>query len=919
MTAQHEEFEVGHELDRTVRAAVTGLAQMMERYARRSQDRSRETAARVREEWLTHRDAARRQWMPWTSPGRLEKLDSRTASQKWAAAAAWSGMDPAARMAEQEMAQRIMEKFGQHPSVLIHKTDPKSLQADPNPPAKLLSMNEAYTLAATHAPSWYSIPEEVKPLETDRPPAGEVEERFHADWQCFSESGVLPERSQWEQWANHVGRGEEFDPSRWLDGAGNLDEVARDDALAAVWAEGSETRVAGDLADHEAAMHAAGMGHLAQHIGDVSDGVPKEIVQDHSWNAFLTPARFDAATPEQITRAWRDASAAALTGDVGAKRSADRIAEMMRQRRGLNPESLLVEALTEQAAVTTEARRAAEDRARASEEALRHSTPAPASGDQVTRQPEATSTTAAGPAGASTTASAAAAVGGSATGAAGVGRTAGEAAEAISRERVIELNEMAADFYAKNLRPGTPGHRYFADRLGPEFESGPWTLGYARPGWQNLTNHLRSQGASDGEMVTAGLAEPGKFGVRDVFRDRAMMGIRDHETGELVGFLGRDLSGSAQAPKVRNTGETPAFRKGDHVFGLYEAQPGARLVRVEGPFDAMAVSLASGHKAAGVGPMGTQMTNTQAEAIARKANGRVWLANDNDAGGQKATEEDFFRFSDLGTDVRQVSIPGTDPAAAWKESPAFLQSALAELPQAPSAAETVVDRYLASPEANRRGFDELMGRIAPYVDPVDHQLLALRGEELDRARGRRADAEAVEGAARSRLDDARADLATSNGVTARAGMEPLPGESAEDYRQRTEAAPDEPAGERVTDAGEERGEWPADGPPEGSERGPAGQAELEERVAGAEDDLDRAHGETEAATAAEAKAYDRRDEARREGLPPDASTARDASSHGFSKSTQDQIQGAPQQRTGAKAKVQRGPAARRGTGRRLTR
>ena len=77
------------------------------------------------------------------------------------------------------------------------------------------------------------------------------------------------------------------------------------------------------------------------------------------------------------------------------------------------------------------------------------------------------------------------------------------------------------------------------------------------------------------------------------------MGIRDHQSGELVGFLGRDLSGDSRAPKVRNTAETPAFRKGDQVAGLYEAQPGARLVRVEGPFDAMAVSLASDGKAAG--------------------------------------------------------------------------------------------------------------------------------------------------------------------------------------------------------------------------------------------------------------------------------------------------------------------------------
>ncbi|GAB3868512.1 hypothetical protein GCM10028801_44550 [Nocardioides maradonensis] len=821
MTHAHEELEIGHEMDRALRAAATGLAQMMERYARRHQEKTRDAAARTREEWLAQRDAARQQYLPWTAEGRLEKLHPVAASHRWAAAAAWSAMDPTARMAEQDMARRIQNAHGQHPALLVNFTDPATLQPDPKPAAKLLSMNEAYGLAATHAPDWWTIPAEIKPLEQDRPPMNALETAFHDDWQYYSETQVLPERSQWEQWANHVGRGEEFTPDKWTTSAGTVDHEARDEALAQVWDEGRDQRTTTDLASHEAAMQEAGMGDLSEHLGQ-----PEEIAQNHSWHAYLTPARFDAAQPEELANAWRDASAAALTGDVGAKRSAEKIATMMRERRGLNPESMLIGALTEQAAQNTEARRTAEDRARRSAEAARE------------RRPQAAAASAAP----STTPSAG-------------------AAAPIRRERVIELNNMAADFYAAQLRPGSAGHKYFTERLGSEFESGPWQLGYAPSGWQNLTNHLRAHGATDEEMVAAGLAERGKFGVRDVFRDRAMMGIRDHETGETVGFLGRDLSGDARAPKVRNTGETPAFRKGDHVFGLHEAAPGARLVRVEGPFDAMAISLASDGKAAGVAPMGTAMTETQANAIVAKANGRVWVANDSDTGGQKATEEDFFKLSSKGAEVRQVEVPGSDPAAAWQDRPVLLRSALADLPEARTAADAVVDRYLAGPDATREGFAELIDRIEPYVDPIDRQILATRVDELDAARDRRQAAETTEASA-------TAATGTSTGPA-------LSGPDAEPEQGWSQA----------TQAGEER--------------------EIAEDV-------------TAQAQHAEAAAYDRRNEAQGE-MSDRQAAARDASSHGFSQSTQDQVQNAPTRTSGVQAKVTRGTGVQQTHGRTLRR
>ncbi|UUW93016.1 toprim domain-containing protein [Pimelobacter simplex] len=866
-------------MDRALRAVATGLAQVMERYARRSQDGVRESAARVREDWLAQRDAARRQYLPWLREGALEKLDPAAASRRWAAAASWSGMDPTARAAEQEMAQRIQAAHGQHPSVLINFADRSALPKDDSSARPMLTMNQAYDLAQKHAPSWYAVPAEVQRLEQDRPPNGQIEEDFHTDWQYFAEAGALPEVSQWEQWSRHVDRGDEFEEVKWLDDAGILDSEGRENALERLWVEGSEARTSLEAGDHEAAMHEAGMGSLDDHIG-----LPDEVVVEQSWHAFLTPSRFDAASPEEVATAWRDASAAALVGDVGAQRSAERLATMMRERRGLSPEGALIGTLAERAAVNAEARRAAEDRERRTAEAARVSTPTAATAPLVAAVPPT-----AGAASAPSTA-------------ARSGRTASGSVPAIARERVIELNHMAADFYAGKLRPGTQGHRYLVDRLGSDVDSGPWALGYAPGGWMNLCNHLRSQGASDDEMLAAGLAEPGIYGVRDTFRDRVMMGIRDHESGEIVGFLGRDLSGDPRAPKVKNTSETPAFRKGDYVFGLYEAGPDAKLVRVEGPFDALATSLASEGRAAGVSTMGTAMTGTQAAAIAERAGrneNRVWVANDNDAGGQKATEEDFYRLSERGLDVRQLQVPGSDPAAAWQTAPELFRSELADLEHARSAAETVVDRYLASPEATRTGFGVLMTELEPHLrDPIERDLLALRVAEVDATSSVRSTAEAREAAARGDRDAAQAALA---------GLAVDP-----DDRRLGDGSP----------AADRDGSVPAHGDGLSS----AGRSVVDERAddleadaAASEEYLDAAEGFTDDARAEQAAAYDRRDEAMRDAMSSNAETARDGSSHGFSRSTQDQLQAAPQSRKGAAAKVQRGPGNTRSAGRTLRR
>jgi len=242
----------------------------------------------------------------------------------------------------------------------------------------------------------------------------------------------------------------------------------------------------------------------------------------------------------------------------------------------------------------------------------------------------------------------------------------------VTRDRVVELNDQATAWFTAQAGPGSKGRAYLEDRLGADVvDHGPWRLGYAPPGWTGLTNHLRATGATEQELLTAGLGRVSSRGnLIDAFRDRATVAIRDQD-GATLGFVGRDLSGADAAPKHVNTAQTPAYTKGDHLLGVHEAPAGARLVRVEGPFDAIAVTAAGDGGYAGITPLGTALT------------------------GARATEQDYWLLRDRGVDARAIPLPaGADPAQLWREEPTMLRTLLDVADAAPTAGVAVVDNTI---------------------------------------------------------------------------------------------------------------------------------------------------------------------------------------------------------------------------------
>jgi DNA primase catalytic core len=237
----------------------------------------------------------------------------------------------------------------------------------------------------------------------------------------------------------------------------------------------------------------------------------------------------------------------------------------------------------------------------------------------------------------------------------------------VSRERMIEINQLSLAYFRRHL-PSSWGQYYLAERFGEDITNDPrFQPGHAPAGWTNLVNHLRRHGVSDDEMIITGVATRASTGsLIDRFRDRVVFPIIHDD--EVLGFIGRrhpDLSDIDRAgQKYLNTGETPLFHKGAQLYGVLQ-QPlsaGAIPVIVEGPIDAIAVTLASGGRYLGVAPLGTSLTDEQATQLARLAVHPI-VATDADLAGRVAAERDFWMLSCHRLDPRYAQLPeGTDPA-----------------------------------------------------------------------------------------------------------------------------------------------------------------------------------------------------------------------------------------------------------------
>lgn len=249
------------------------------------------------------------------------------------------------------------------------------------------------------------------------------------------------------------------------------------------------------------------------------------------------------------------------------------------------------------------------------------------------------------------------------------------------REDLFAINALAASFFEqmmaehphgklaieelarRGLIPSTP-----TDVIATALQS--FRVGYAPAEWAGLAAFLRQQGVSPNAAEQAGLLLPRASGggFYDRFRNRLMFAVVDLQ-GRVVGFSGRVLPDpqtgitDKETGKYINSPETPVYRKGELVFGLFQARQAIRqaerAVLVEGNFDV--VSLHARGIPNVVAPLGTAFTPEQATAIKRFAP-EIILLFDGDAAGRKAVKAAREPCKKAGLVAKAATLPeGIDP------------------------------------------------------------------------------------------------------------------------------------------------------------------------------------------------------------------------------------------------------------------
>jgi len=247
-----------------------------------------------------------------------------------------------------------------------------------------------------------------------------------------------------------------------------------------------------------------------------------------------------------------------------------------------------------------------------------------------------------------------------------------------ARDRLFEVMEAATIYYVSHL--SDEAKKYLMERGLEAATIQSFRLGFAGNSWSELSEHLKSKGFSEAEMLEAGLAKKNeRGGLTDKFRNRIMFPIND-SAGRVVAFSGRIFGADAspEAPKYLNSPETPLFHKSKILYGFDRAKLAMRklnaAVLVEGQMDLLASHQAGWANTVAVS--GTAFTAEHAALIKRMTDNIV-LALDADEAGIKAAGRAAREALAGGLNVKVAQIEGgKDPADliktqgsdAWRET-----------------------------------------------------------------------------------------------------------------------------------------------------------------------------------------------------------------------------------------------------------
>lgn len=292
-------------------------------------------------------------------------------------------------------------------------------------------------------------------------------------------------------------------------------------------------------------------------------------------------------------------------------------------------------------------------------------------------------------------------------------------------DQVIELNAYALEFWENNLQTndGKAAREYLEKReISPEIIK-KFHIGYAPDKWDALMSVLKEKGADEKLVETSGLVSINeeKKRVYDRFRGRVMFPVLNID-GNPIAFGARILQ--TGEPKYLNSPETPAYTKGDNLYGLFQSKDEIRkkkyAILVEGYLDLIALYQFGVTNC--VASLGTAFTEMQARLLGRFAK-KVVVNYDGDKAGVKAARRAIEILLAEDFEIKVLVLPdGTDPDdyirangfKAYKDqhktrATTYLQFVL----------ETAVqDRNLSVPKQKAEAIEDVMPVLSAIGNPI---------------------------------------------------------------------------------------------------------------------------------------------------------------------------------------------------------
>lgn len=300
-------------------------------------------------------------------------------------------------------------------------------------------------------------------------------------------------------------------------------------------------------------------------------------------------------------------------------------------------------------------------------------------------------------------------------------QSAGARSLAARKERIYQMNNLAVNYYQRQLIKSDSAMEYASQKRRLTKETVlEWGIGYApnRPGLEKM---LEAKGYSKKEMRDAGLLG---YSGRELFYNRLMIPLRDRK-GQVTGFTGR-IIGPGE-PKYLNTPDTILYHKGQQLFGLNFATQAIRSmgfsVIVEGNLDVISSHQAGIRNVVGVA--GTALTAEHLKSLSRLSND-VRFCFDSDRAGVAATEKAIRLAGPLEMKLSVIDFSGhgaKDPDELINLDPSLWQQALSNYQP---AVNWVRDYYVKTVgvdtvDGKKVVSDKTLAVIRALTDPVEQE------------------------------------------------------------------------------------------------------------------------------------------------------------------------------------------------------